>query len=789
MTGSPRIAIDIRVRGVVQGVGFRPFIYKLAIENQLSGWVLNDADGVKIHLQGKARYIAKFIQQMPEQLPPAARIDATEIEDGVDNGSYQFEIVESISGETVTVRIAPDMTICAECETDLKSRPGRYFNYPYVNCTNCGPRFSIIKTLPYDRAGTTMSSWQMCEDCRREYDNPLSRRFHAQPVGCTLCGPAYVFQPGLVVFPDFAKSIEHEAHRSENDPEIYSYQSNAALDGSNKNVEAIKLAVEFINDGKIVAIKSIGGYHLVCDARNDETITKLRSRKYRKDKPFAVMVKNLETANQLVRLTPATKELLSSVARPIVLAPSKIDSKNLAPDNINLGVLLPYTPLHLMLFDAGCPDAIVTTSANKSSEPIAYVDEDAIIQLEEIADAFLIGQRQIARRMDDSVVGLSKFGTAVSRRARGYAPGVVATLPSNRPILALGADLKNTITLVVGGQAFVSQHIGDLEQAGSFQAFKETVKDLIDMYRVELGQALVVHDAHPTYFSTQYAIELASHKTIAVQHHHAHVASVLAERASLDLQVLGIAFDGTGYGEDKAIWGGEFFVGSVASGFERVGHLLYASLPGGDATAQFPPQAAAGFLHGLNTPDLTEDPFRFPERYLKARELLRGRVRCFPTSSMGRLFDAVAALCGFTREIAFEAQAAIWLEFQARQTNSITQYEFEFDRETGILDWRPVLMQIIEDRLQLKSIAEIARGFHVAVTSAIVEVSQEFCSAANLDTVVLSGGVFQNELLLELLHARFTETDLRVWTNNVVPANDGGISLGQAALASKGEPT
>jgi hydrogenase maturation protein HypF len=733
-------------------------VFKLATENNLNGWVLNDADGVKIHLEGKSRSIAKFIEQLPERLPPAAEIASTEIADGMDRGSKNFAIIESTSGPVVTTRVSPDLPICSNCATDLKTATGKYFNYPYVNCTNCGPRFSIIKSLPYDRAGTTMASWLMCDDCRRDYEDPQNRRFHAQPVACRACGPGYILRSAQ--------------------------QSKVEEAATNDSLLAITKTAALLNDAKIIAIKSIGGYHLVCDALNPVAVENLRTRKFRKDKPFAIMVKDLEAANRLVHLDSSSIDLLTSIAHPIVLAQAKIDTKHLAPDNLELGVMLPYTPLQLMLFEAGCPDALVTTSANKSNEPIAYMDEDALVQLDGIADAFLIGERAIARRIDDSVVGNSKFGISVNRRARGYAPGAVASLKSSRPILALGADLKNSITLVVNGQAFMSQHIGDLEHAGNFKALKETIQDLINMYRLDFNDVVIAHDAHPSYFSTQYAQELASYQTISVQHQRAHIASVLAEKSEFEKRVLGIALDGTGYGDDKAIWGGEFFVGSVTGGFKRVGHLRYASLPGGDAAAKFPPQAAAGFLNGIDTVDFTRAPFLFSERYIKARELLRRDVRCFPTSSMGRLFDAVAALCGFNREISFEAQAAAWLEFQAKQSNGVVPYLFDFDQAKGILDWRGVLHQVIEDRVKSRTIADIARAFHEGLAQSLGTVSLALCAAHNLDTVVFSGGTLQNKLLLDLIHAEFERHDLIPWTNNVVPANDGGISLGQAVIAS-----
>jgi hydrogenase maturation protein HypF len=405
-------------------------------------------------------------------------------------------------------------------------------------------------------------------------------------------------------------------------------------------------------------VKGLGGYHLACDARNQGAVHAIRERKFRKEKPFAVMVNDVPAARELVMLSADSEVLLTSIARPIVLAPAKVELPGVAPDNRELGIMLPYTPLQHLLFDAGAPDVLVMTSANRSSEPIAYEDQDAFDRLSGIADAFLVGERPIARRVDDSVARVGAFGPATLRRSRGYAPGAVATLPTERPILAVGADLKNTVTLVVRGQAFVSQHIGDLDHYDAFHAFEETIRDLVDMYEIRWRDVLIVHDAHPEYRSTVHALRLQSPQKHAVQHHRAHIASVLAERGEWEKRVLGISFDGTGFGDDRGIWGGEFFAGSLRTGLERVAHLRTASLPGGDAAAQHPVQAAAGFLAQVEElPDLSRPPFSFPHRYQTALQLVHKNVRTFPTTSVGRLFDAAAALLGFTREITFEGQA------------------------------------------------------------------------------------------------------------------------------------
>jgi hydrogenase maturation protein HypF len=470
-----------------------------------------------------------------------------------------------------------------------------------------------------------------------------------------------------------------------------------------------------------------------------------------------------------------------------VLAPAKAELAGVAPDNRELGIMLPYTPLQHLLFAAGAPSILVMTSANRSSEPIAYEDQDAMERLAGIADAFLIGERPIARRVDDSVARVGTFGPAILRRSRGYAPGAVATFPvkasTSRPILAVGPDLKNTVTLVVDGQAFVSQHIGDLDHYEAFRAFDETIRDLMTMYEIRWDDLLVVHDAHPEYRSTIHGLGLPAAEKVAIQHHRAHIASVLAERGAWDERVLGVSFDGTGYGDDGGIWGGEIFEGSLSIGFNRIAHLRPATLPGGDAAAQFPVQAAAGFLAQIeDLPDLSAAPFSFPPRYETALQLGHKNVRTFPTTSVGRLFDTAAALLGFTREITFEGQAAMWVEHMARAASETDGYPFPF--LSGELDFRPLLQAVAADRRRGRKPEAIARAFQRGIARGVAEAVEELANKHGTDTVVLSGGVFQNELLLEDLKDELGATALQIWTNWAVPANDGGISLGQAALAA-----
>jgi hydrogenase maturation protein HypF len=748
-------ACSIRVRGVVQGVGFRPFVYRLARANTLGGWVLNGEEGIEIYLEGAEQGLRAFVQEMKSQPPPSASIADMEVEPVAPLGVNGFTIRESRQRGRPTVRISPDLPVCDACLEELFDPGNPRYGYPYINCTNCGPRYSVVLGLPYDRSNTTMKDWPLDHYCAAEFRDPGDRRFHAQPVACPACGPGYYLLPQDKAFSGTESAIDRGA--------------------------------QLLKAGKIVAVKGLGGYHLACDARNPAAVAALRERKYRKEKPFAVMVRDLDEAHRLVDLSSESEVLLTSSTRPIVLAPAKEQLDGVAPENNELGVMLAYTALHHLLFAAGAPQALVMTSANRSSEPIAYEDEDALQRLSGIADAFLIGQRPIARRVDDSVVRDGAFGSVVLRRSRGYAPGTVAQLPCVHPILALGADLKNTITLVVDGQAFVSQHIGDLDHYGALCAFQETVSDLMSMYEVDEDELVVAHDCHPQYASALHAAGLGALRTIEVQHHRAHVASVLAERGEWEKRVLGISFDGTGYGDDGSIWGGEFFVGSVKEGFERVAHLRAAKLAGGDAAARYPVQAAGGFLAQLHDlPDMTSAPFNFPRRFEDAQELVTKGVRTYSTTSMGRLFDTVAALLGFTREITFEGQAAIWVEQLARGSSFTEPYAFPFDGTE--LDFRPLLQRIVRDRQQGRDPGEMAYAFHGGVAAGLRDCAISLCETHSVDTIVLSGGVFQNEVLLGDIRSLLEGSPLRVWTNHSVPPNDGGISLGQAALAAFASP-
>jgi hydrogenase maturation protein HypF len=739
----------------VQGVGFRPFVFRLARANTLAGWVLNGEQGLEIFVEGNQPNLEAFVNELRSAPPGAAQIAEIEIRATDPVGFQDFTIRDSQRRAQPTTRISPDLPVCEECLAELFDPSDHRYHYPYINCTYCGPRYSVTQRLPYDRQNTTMNSWPLDDFCGQEYHDPSNRRFHAQPVACPCCGPGYYLRVG------------------------------SKVTGGSENT--IRRAAELLRKGGIVAVKGIGGYHLACDAKNTAAVSALRERKFRKEKPFALMVGSVAIAQEIVQLTGEGEELLKSTARPIVIAPAKVNFPAVAPGIHELGVMLPYTPLHHLLFDAGAPKVLVMTSANRSSEPIAYEDVDALNRLSSIADAFLIGERPIARRVDDSVAKVGVFGPAILRRSRGYAPGAVTMIPTERPILALGADLKNTITLVVDGQAFVAQHIGDLSDYYSFRAFQQTVDDLLTMYEVNREDVLVGHDAHPQYLSTSHAETFQSSERIGIQHHRAHIASVLAEQQAWTKRVVGVSFDGTGYGDDGMIWGGEVFVGSIKDGFDRVAHLRPALLAGGDAASQYPAQAAAGFLTQLdNLSDFSAPPFSFPTRYAEAQKLIHKGVRTFATTSIGRLFDAVAALLGFTRDVTFEGQAAIWLEQLAReaQLNGGLSSAYEFPFESGELDFRPLLKSVVSARLKSVAPSEIARAFQRGIAVGLSDAVRQICRSHELDTVVLSGGVFQNELLLEDLHELLGNSSLTIWTNHAVPPNDGGISLGQAAIAA-----
>lgn len=770
--GEPQ-AVRVAIGGVVQGVGFRPFVYRLAVEHYVRGWVLNGATGVEIHAEAAAADMESFLAALRGTAPAAARIAEFDVQPTPLEKFEDFQIRESRRDLPPTVRISADLAVCADCLREMNDPADRRFEYPYINCTNCGPRYSIIRQLPYDRIHTTMAAWPMCAECHGEYENPADRRYHAQPVACPRCGP--IFQLEFVKDATGGKSGSIESDRNTNDRDC---------------AAPIRRAAELLREGRIVAIKGIGGYHLACDARNRAAVELLRSRKFRKEQPFALMLRTIDDARALAMLNESHERLLNDVARPIVLAPAKVDLPGIAPDNASLGIMLPYSPLHHLLFKFGAPSPLVLTSANHSSEPIAYRDDDARARLVGIADALLIGEREIARRVDDSVVTVRRGKPLLFRRSRGYAPATVCRLPTKAPILALGADLKSAIALVVEGEVLISQHLGDLSDYQAEVAFSKTIRDLLAMYELKVEDVTIVHDLHPQFVSTRIAQALPARTHLAVQHHESHIASVMAEHQLLEESVIGVAFDGTGYGTDGSIWGGEFLVGGVHRGFERVAWLRPVKMPGGDGAARFPVQAAAGFLaelaeHG-ELPDMAGPPWNFPPRFREALAMVHKDLRCFASSSVGRLFDAVAALVGFTREATFEGQAAIWLQHLATGVRGVTASAEAPPYPFPNLDHRPLLRAILADRAAGREAADISAAFHAALARGVVEQVCMLASQHQVRTVALSGGVFQNELLLNAIVRGLNDAEpaLRILTNEQVPAGDGGICLGQAALAS-----
>lgn len=742
----------IRIRGVVQGVGFRPFVYRLALRHDLCGWVRNDPGGVTVHLEGQG--LDAFLHDLHAELPPAAVLEDVQVNKTAAENFADFQIVHSEAGGTKVTRISPDLAPCPDCLREMRDPSDRRYRYPFINCTNCGPRLSIILGLPYDRPQTTMQGWPLCPDCQREYEDPLNRRYHAQPVACPKCGPGYRLVGSR------GQGVEESSQ---------TLSTSRPLDFST-SWKAIQHAAQLLCEGQILAVKGVGGYHLMCDAFRADVVRALRERKFRKDKPFALLARDLDTVREVIHLSPADEDTLSGTARPILLAPSKLALPEVAPLPGQLGVMLPGSPLQELLFDAGAPPLLVATSGNRSSEPMVKDDDAALDSLAALADAFLIGARPIARRVDDSVVQAASG--QVVRRARGLAPAVTAKIPSELPILAVGADLKNAVTLVVGGQAFTSAYIGDLDHRACRETHREAIQDLLGMYGLMPSECVVAYDLHPQYVSTQLALELPALRHVGVQHHHAHMASVVAEHGVWEERVLGVILDGTGYGTDGTVWGGEFLLGSLKKGFERVGHLRPAPLLGGDAAAKLPAQAAVGFLTAAELPI----PADFPAQATRAAGLARNAVQ---TTSAGRLFDAAAALLGFYGPQTYEGQAAMWLEAQARQAGEVESLPFEW--KGGRLDWALALAHLSERQ---GKVPELARAFHLGLAEALAHTARHLCQQHGIGTVALSGGVWQNQLLIQLLSYALQHSGLNLLTQRVVPANDGGISLGQAALAS-----
>ena len=754
-TVTDRVRLAIRVEGTVQGVGFRPFVYSLASRLGLAGLVGNDVDGVFAEVEGPAATVTEFLVSLEKQAPPLARIEKIISRQIPASGSRSFSIAPSEPGGQRRTLVSADSATCADCLAELADPADRRFGYPFINCTNCGPRFTIIRDVPYDRPLTTMASFVMCARCSAEYHDPADRRFHAQPTCCPVCGPTLrlVDRRGMI------------------------------LAG-----EPLAQGAEMIRDGLVLALKGLGGYHLAVDAAAEAAAARLRGRKHREDKPFAVMVADLAAARQLCEVDERAAELLTSGRRPIVLLPrlaTAAAARSVAPHNRQLGIMLPYTPLHhLLTAQVGRP--IVLTSGNVSDEPIAYTDNDALARLEGIADAFLTHDRAIHMRADDSVVRSLRGREMLLRRARGYAPEPVRVARAfPRPVLACGAELKNTFCLAKGNHAFVSQHIGDLENTETLRSFTEGIAHFRRLFDVD--PQVVAYDLHPEYLSTKYALDLAEAGDLAlagVQHHHAHIASCLADNGE-DGPVIGVAFDGTGFGTDGTIWGGEFLVADLAS-FSRGGHLAPVPMPGGAAAIRQPWRMAAAYLEAAypdGLPGGLDVVTRNEQRWADVVTLARRGVNAPVTSSMGRLFDAAAALLGVRDAVNYEGQAAIELEQLAslgeRGGYTATIEPGEPFRVRGT----DLIAAIAADLRGGVDRATIAARFHNAVVTLIAGGCLLLRERHGLTTVALSGGVFQNLLLATAAVARLEAGGFRVLTHSRVPCNDGGISLGQAVVA------
>jgi hydrogenase maturation protein HypF len=752
-------ANKISVRGIVQGVGFRPFIYRLAREHGLTGTAGNNSNGVEIEIEGNPVSIQSFIRSIKESPPPLALIDAIESSDAEVKEYSDFTIIQSKENDERFTLISPDVTVCNDCLRELFDPGDKRYRYPFINCTNCGPRFTIIRDIPYDRPNTTMSAFRMCEACSREYNDPENRRFLAQPNACPDCGPA------LSLFDNRRKSV------ATNDP--------------------ISLAVTLLSDGNVVAIKGLGGYHLACDALNEEAVSGLRSRKHRIEKPFAVMIPDLSWLDKIAAPSGEEIRFLNVKERPIVLMKRRKNSPvatAVAPNNNFLGIMLPYTPIHhLLLREAGRP--LVMTSGNISDEPIAYTDEDAFDRLAGIADYFLTHDRNIHIRCDDSVGFVPEGKPVMLRRSRGYVPyPIPIDHHAEKAVLAVGGHLKNTFCLVQNKYAFLSHHIGDLENYETLRSLTDGVEYFKKLLTLTPG--VVAYDMHPDYLSTRYALESDIPVKIPVQHHHAHIVSCMTEYG-LDREVIGVAFDGTGYGSDGNIWGGEFIIATPAD-FRRFAHIAYFPLPGGETAIREPFRTGAALLFsvfGIEFGNLDLDLVKriramHPDLLSLIPKMISQKINTPLTSAAGRLFDGVAALCGIRDKVNYEAQAAI--EFQMCADESITNtYLYDLHRERTITQVRldTMIGEIVKDLLEGKSASYISGAFHNTMASLIGEISESIREETGIGRVVLSGGVFQNELLV-----RKSITDLRrrkfdVYTHSKVPPNDGGLSLGQAVVA------
>lgn len=770
----PRRRTRVRIEGTVQGVGFRPYVFRLAQALGLSGWVLNDVRGVLLEVEGADPSVARFLERLRSEAPPLAVLERISADDVQPTGEGSFQILPSSEGDAADAPVAPDSATCSDCLRELFDPTDRRFRYPFINCTNCGPRFTIVRGVPYDRPLTTMAAFRMCPACQAEYDNPEDRRFHAQPNACAQCGPsARLLDGGGTAVGGGSGAGRRQL--SDRDP--------------NRPRDAVQATVQALCSGAILAIKGVGGYHLACRADDEAAVARLRARKHREDKPFALMAANLEQAGELVFLGTEEQRLLASPPRPIVLArrrPTAPVAASVAPRAPELGVMLPYSPLHHLLL-AGAGTALVMTSGNVSDEPIAFRDEDALARLSAIADLFLVHDRPIETRTDDSVVRVLAGGTALLRRSRGYVPGALE-LPgagAPQPLLACGGELKNTFCVAKGERAWVSHHIGDLQNYETLRSFADGVEHFQRLFAVT--PEVVAHDLHPEYLSTKYALEREGVELVGVQHHHAHLAACLAEHGACGTAI-GAIFDGTGYGTDGTVWGGELLHGDLR-GFTRVGSLYPVRLPGGERAIRQPWRMAGAWLLAAATGDL-EVPATLrgrvdPVAWAQAVALARTGLASPVTSSVGRLFDAIAALCGLRAEVNYEGQAAIELE-AACDPLERGRYPVALTDAGAllVLDPREMLGAIASDVAAGVAVGAVASRFHHAIAHATVDACTMLASKHGTDTVVLSGGVFANRRLLQGSIAGLVAAGLRVLTPRRLPAGDGGISYGQAAVAA-----
>jgi hydrogenase maturation protein HypF len=767
----------LHVTGIVQGVGFRPFVFNLARRLGLAGWVRNTSAGVEIELDGPPAILESFAHALRSEAPPLSRIDQVGVSYGPSNGFAGFEILESESVPEEFQPISPDVAVCEDCRRELFDPADRRYRYPFINCTNCGPRFTIIKDIPYDRPLTTMAGFEMCAACGREYRDPTDRRFHAQPIACPVCGPQVWLEVGGQV------------------------EGRHLLDGE----AAIREARRMLGAGGIIAVKGLGGFHLACDATNASAVVELRRRKLRVDKPFAVMVVDIDEAQLQCIVSQPERDLLESAARPIVLMrrhPRSSIAPETAPSQDWLGMMLPYTPLHHLLMERaqGFPRTLVMTSGNLSEEPIATDNQEARQRLAGLADAFLMHNRDIHVRCDDSVVrvlpppvaapaadSLEVTPAAIypQRRSRGYVPYPVRLPWQAESVLAVGGELKNTFCLTNRNYGFMSHHVGDLENYETLRSFEAGISHFEALFRV--APKAIAHDLHPDYLATRYALRragLEGIEAIAIQHHHAHVAACMAENG-LDgsRRVIGVAFDGTGYGVDGAIWGGELLSADY-NGFERSLHLRYFPLPGGDAAIKHPARVALALLWSLgfewDDKLMAVQEFSAAERATLRAQLER-RINTPFTSSMGRLFDAAASLCGVRQRVNYEAQAA--MEFEALADGD-ERGAYPFDVGEGELDMKPGVAGMLEDLHGRVPVPTISARFHNGIANMVVSAAVHLRASTGSDQVVLSGGVWQNITLLRRTLSLLQDHKFQVYLHHEVPTNDGGLSLGQAAIAS-----